>query len=231
MDIYTILKDLYKTKNLQQWINNRYYSETEFIIKKGSHIVEVSGIKFYLDDMFNTIDSVNTEYNFDDLRPTDNVLDIGACIGAFSLKVAPFVNHVFAIEPTMTDRLRKNIKLNNAKNITIFERALGDGKIVDINWMGTKKHLYSSTLTDLKNLCGCEIDWIKCDCEGGEWFIKPEELNGVRRFEAEIHEFKNMPKLNEFLPILDKSGFEYTITDLNNYVAIITHAKSKIKSD
>lgn len=227
MDIYTILKDLYRTRNLQQWVNNRFYSETDFIIKRNEHVIEVNGIKFYLDDMFNTIDSVNTEYNFDDIQPSDIVLDIGACIGGFSLRVAPLVKHVYAVEPIMTDRLRENIKLNNIKNITVIEGALGNGSIVDINWMRTIRRHKTKSLSDLNSLCGSHIDFLKCDCEGAEWCIKPEELKGIRRIEAEIHSFKNMPSVRSFLPILDNAGFNYTITDLNNYVAIITHAKNK----
>jgi hypothetical protein len=28
---------------------------------------------------------------------------------------------------------------------------------------------------------------LKCDCEGGEWLIQPEELAGIRRIEMELH--------------------------------------------
>lgn len=225
MDIITILKDLYKTKNLQEFVNNRFKSESKFVIKKWEHVVEVEGIKFYLDDMFDNINSVNTDYNLDDLRSTDIVLDIGANIGAFSLKVAPKVKHVYAIEPTMTDRLLKNIELNKINNITVIMGALGNGNVTDINWMNYKCKLKSNTLSEFINLCGGHVDFLKCDCEGAEWVIKPEELMKIRRIEAEIHMFKNMPHVNEFLPILDSSGFKYNITDLNNDVAIIVHAK------
>ena len=32
---------------------------------------------------------------------------------------------------------------------------------------------------------GC--DFLKCDCEGAEWSIRPEDLDGVRRIEMELH--------------------------------------------
>jgi hypothetical protein len=32
---------------------------------------------------------------------------------------------------------------------------------------------------------GC--DFLKCDCEGAEWQIIPEDLEGVRRIEMELH--------------------------------------------
>lgn len=82
--------------------------------------VSTDSASFYIDDNIETIREVNTEYNFSDLRPTDNVLDIGACIGAFFLSVNKKVNHVYAIEPLMIDSLIRNIELNNAENITVL---------------------------------------------------------------------------------------------------------------
>ncbi|HUW85261.1 MAG TPA: FkbM family methyltransferase, partial [Methanoregula sp.] len=32
---------------------------------------------------------------------------------------------------------------------------------------------------------GC--DFLKCDCEGAEWHIVPEDLTGIRRIEMELH--------------------------------------------
>jgi hypothetical protein len=32
---------------------------------------------------------------------------------------------------------------------------------------------------------GC--DFLKCDCEGAEWLIRPADLAGVRRIEMELH--------------------------------------------
>ena len=32
---------------------------------------------------------------------------------------------------------------------------------------------------------GC--DFLKCDCEGGEWLMRPEDLGGIRRIEMELH--------------------------------------------
>jgi hypothetical protein len=49
--------------------------------------VSTDNATFYIDDNIETIREVDTEYNFSDLRPTDNVLDIGTCIGAFSLSI------------------------------------------------------------------------------------------------------------------------------------------------
>ncbi|HMV50520.1 MAG TPA: hypothetical protein PKD31_22460, partial [Blastocatellia bacterium] len=33
---------------------------------------------------------------------------------------------------------------------------------------------------------GC--DFLKCDCEGAEWQIDPDDLAGIRRIEMELHQ-------------------------------------------
>ncbi|HNB04239.1 MAG TPA: FkbM family methyltransferase, partial [Methanoregulaceae archaeon] len=33
---------------------------------------------------------------------------------------------------------------------------------------------------------GC--DFLKCDCEGAEWKIRPVDLEGIRRIEMELHQ-------------------------------------------
>jgi FkbM family methyltransferase len=126
-----------------------------------------------------------TEYRFDDLRPEDRVLDIGANVGGFCIRAAKIAGHVTAVEPVTVNPLRENIQANNAP-VRVIEGALGDGSPADISWDDC--HVTSPTYT-LKNLIamsgGC--DFLKCDCEGAEWLINPRELRNVRRIEMEIH--------------------------------------------
>ena len=62
------------------------------------------------------------------LSKTDIVLDVGANIGAFTLKVAPKVKHVIAIEPEPNnfELLKKNVNVNNLSNITLVNYAVSD---------------------------------------------------------------------------------------------------------
>lgn len=53
--------------------------------------------------------NVFTEYEWNDIKKDDIVIDIGACVGAFSLRAAQFSNHVFAIEPLFMDELKQNL--------------------------------------------------------------------------------------------------------------------------
>ncbi len=48
-----------------------------------------------------------TEYRFEDIRPGDRVLDIGANVGAFCIRAARLGGRVTAVEPVTADLLRK----------------------------------------------------------------------------------------------------------------------------
>lgn len=159
-----------------------------------------------------TIDDVFRDYRFNDIQKDDIVLDIGANVGAFSLFVSRMVEHVYAVEPMLTDVLKENVVLNGRNNITVLNEALGRG-MVEIPWEGCRtRHIVGKSLSELIFICGGDVDFLKMDCEGGEWCIKPMELDGIRRIEAEVHNFGEQD-LNKFLKMLEDAGFGY---DYNN---------------
>jgi len=57
---------------------------------------------------------------------------------------------------------------------------------VNVNWEGD-----AAFIPDLKTgdfpLRPLHPRKLKCDCEGAEWFIRPQHLDGVRRIEMELH--------------------------------------------
>lgn len=184
---------------------------------------------FYIDNNIDTILQVETDYDYSDIRSTDIVMDIGACIGAFSIKVSDMVDIVYAIEPLMICELEKNIILNDKHNIFIFEASLGNG-LSRVVWDGKHKNLIGLTLTELINIAGGHIDFLKIDCEGGEHTIHPEEIMNIRRIEAEIHIVNQSGKsfrLESFEDILKKAGFEYTKQYLQYGRLMLIHAKNK----
>ena len=196
--------------------------ENNFIVPKDIFkIVNTDNAAFYIDDNIETIREVMTEYNFSDLRHTDNVLDIGACIGAFSLSIHKRVNHVYAIEPLMIDPLIRNIQLNNAKNITVLDCALGSGEI-KVSWGDNNKKVIALSLEEIIKLCNNHIDVIKTDCEGGEWCITLSEIFNVRRIEAEVHNFTGLHKFKDFENLLNSSGFDYTSRMTNRNTMLIS---------
>lgn len=183
-------------------------SENAILPKSIFKTASTDSASFYIDDYMHTIQEVITEYRFDDLRPTDIVLDIGANIGGFSLNVHKMVNHVYAVEPLFIDSLNKNIELNNAKNISIIPCALGYGEM-DISFDDISRKVVGLPLEDIIKLCGGHIDFIKCDCEGGEWSMTLPEIMNVRRIEAEIHNLDGTHNFRNFENLLISSGFDY----------------------
>lgn len=172
-----------------------------------TEVIRVDGVSYDLSTMKDMFiwEQVKTEYSYDDLRQSDIVLDIGANIGLYSLGVFNRVSKVFAVEPLFIEELGRNIELNGF-DITILPYALSNSDI-DVSF-GTKKGIAKGkTLTELIELAGGHIDFLKCDCEGGEWIIKPDELYGIRRIEAEIHSF-NGEDLDSFVSMLEMAGYE-----------------------
>jgi FkbM family methyltransferase len=126
------------------------------------------------------------EYLFDDIRVDDIVLDIGANAGAFCIRAARTSHRVIAVEPVTADMLSENIHRNGVE-VRVIEGALGDGKPAVIRWDCRTARVPTYTLGELIGMAG-GCDFLKCDCEGAEWFIRPEELSGVRRIEMELHQ-------------------------------------------
>jgi len=125
------------------------------------------------------------EYRFDDLCPTDRVIDIGANVGAFCIHASHYSHHVVAVEPLTATLLRENIRLNGV-TVQVIEGALGDGKSKTIWWDDNNVFTQTYPLRNIIEMAG-GCDFLKCDCEGAEWSIKPEDLDGVRRIEMELH--------------------------------------------
>jgi hypothetical protein len=125
------------------------------------------------------------EYRFDDIRKEDIVIDIGANVGAFCIRAARYSDHVIAVEPVAMEILQENIELNRAR-VTVIGGALGDGCQGEITWDGVRVSVPTYTLRQIIGMAG-GCDFLKCDCEGGEWLMKPGDLAGVRRIEMELH--------------------------------------------
>jgi FkbM family methyltransferase len=192
------------------------------------YIAMNDGNRYYMCKTINSVRQVQLDYNFEDIEPSDIVIDVGACIGGFSIPASRKAKHVYAIEPMTPDMVTKNVLLNERNNISVLPIGLGDGKLTQIEWQGNKKLCITKTLVDIKQECG-GCDFLKIDCEGCEWCIKPKELQGVRRIEMEVHNIGYPITMMEHM--LTEAGFDYTITLRNGKIGLwIIHAeRSKIK--
>jgi hypothetical protein len=227
MDIIYLIKDLWRTRNLQDWINNRFNSPGDVIIPKQyfTAIQTQEGILFNIDDQLQfVVDSIR-DYNIRDLRPNDKVLDIGANVGGFSLRAARITSHVHAIEPLFSHELERNIELNRS-SIVVHPVALGDGSELTLSWCGRRKVVPSYPLWRLIDMVG-GCDFLKVDAEGAEWFIDPIEFKDIRRVEIELHRFgsHHQQKFNDFMKFFSRNyTIDFTPDRENPKVYGILHA-------
>jgi hypothetical protein len=125
------------------------------------------------------------EYRFDDICQDDRVIDIGANVGAFCIRAYRYSRYIVAVEPVTASLLRENIRRNNVF-VRVIEGALGDGKPATVIWDDYPVLTPTFRLSKIIKMAG-GCDFLKCDCEGAEWNILPEDLNGIRRIEMELH--------------------------------------------
>jgi len=204
------IKTFARTKSLQEVINRLFYSKNKLIIEPGyiDYVVTKDNNKYYMSRLIDSVRQVRQDYIFDDIREDDIVIDIGACIGGFSIPASKKAKHVYAVEPMTPDMLRENILLNKRENIEGLEIALGDGKATRLEWLGESKTIKTKTLSEIISFCG-GCDFLKIDCEGCEWNVKPEELEGIRRIEMEVHKVGFPFSMME--DRLSKAGFNYEV--------------------
>ena len=153
--------------------------------KKSSYFTSSDKVTFLLlHTAFRQIFEV-PEYRFDDMRPDDHVIDIGANVGAFCIRASRCSQYIVAVEPVTADLLRQNIR-HNGVPVRVIEGALGDGNPKKISWDNFGVISPSYPLKEIIGMAG-GCDFLKCDCEGAEWQIVPEDLEGIRRIEMELH--------------------------------------------
>ncbi|MFA7562113.1 MAG: FkbM family methyltransferase [Methanoculleus sp.] len=98
---------------------------------------------------------------------------------------APSASGPLAVEPILTEVLRENVERNGG-GVTVVDGALGTGERARITWGEKALTVPTCTLGEFAGMAG-GCDFLKCDCEGAEWFIRPHDLDRVRRIEMEIH--------------------------------------------
>lgn len=225
----TSIRILIQTKSFREVINRQFSDENKIVVelKDINYVMMKDGNKYYMSRLINTVIQAQQDYVFDDINKDNIVIDIGASIGGFSIPASKKAKHVYAVEPMTSEMLRKNILLNQRKNIDVLDIALGDGKIKTLEWTGKKRTVRIKSLSEIKNMCGGRCDFLKIDCEGCEWDIKPEELEGIRRIEMEVHKTGFSISLME--KRLKQAGFDCEIkTQPGGNIGLwIIHAKRK----
>ena len=200
MDIITIAKDLWKTKNLQVWMNNRFNDPKYYLLNKDvfKEVITKDELKFVIDENLIVWQNIWEEYWIDDIHNGDKVIDLGANIGVFSCIAAKRGAKVVSVEPFTTEQLKQSIRSNNCLgNVTVLESALGDGTTKEIMWQGEYRTMKTITFQKVKEISG-GCDLLKCDIESFEWFLHYNDLKDIPKIEMELHKHNLDPKNNYY---------------------------------
>jgi FkbM family methyltransferase len=177
-----------------------------------------------------------------------NILDLGGHIGSFSIQCSHFFSHncnvhIYEPEPGNYQQIKKNIKLNNSRNVKAYNEALssqkGEGFLYfnpehrgasQLNrGLSYKTEKIPVIINALKNAISRfkdeKIDLLKIDIEGSEYDVlmgASEELKNISMIIGEAQKTdKNRPKdLINFLKSQDYSVEVHGIDDLIVFSAI-----------
>lgn len=130
-----------------------------------------------------------------EVEENDLVVDIGASVGPFTYSILhkkPL--HVFCLEPSFRE-MKTLVKNTMSHPVTQINKGISDtNSIVETTMMfGGEKEMESITFKTFIELYGLEkIDFLKTDCEGGEYYIFNEEnldylKNNVSKISGEWH--------------------------------------------
>jgi len=175
---------------IRKWVNQLYYDPSVIHIKPANFdYIVADGCKYLLNDQVNEVERFTNNKFLTNVKPTDNILDIGAHIGGDVIPLAMLASRgtVYAVEPVFSDVLRKNVILNNLQNVHIIPYGLGeDNRNEEFNYGSHKRQSGYKPFKEYKRICG-KIDFLWCNCEGGEWSIQPEDLSGIREMRFMFH--------------------------------------------
>ena len=174
-------------------VDYKFYRKDEIIpnAKKIDYFVTKEGAKFKMGGYANlSIIGTFRDYHTGWFRveADDVVLDLGANIGGFTIPSAMKCKRVYAVEPLFYPELEENISINNLSNIKILKYAMGiDNGETKLEYNKRKETAKTFSYGAIKNMINDQITFLKCDVEGYEWFINPEDLDGLRCIQMEVH--------------------------------------------
>jgi len=204
--------------------------------RKASIIELKNGLKFFVRPGIPDIQMIN-EVAYDEfynkalskMIKNEIAVDIGANIGAFTLKAAknPFIDFVYSFEPFPSNYaiLERNIKLNNlTKKIYPFQLGIGRKKERRKLFLGLKGNathslfeksdssIYINTITleDLfKDNKIKSISLLKIDCEGAEYeFFESATSLLLRKIKIICMEYHQNGNPDDIKSKLEKYGFD-----------------------
>ena len=227
-----------------------------FVDKLKENYADIQGHKMYLDTLFEPIsvtgvwEPLQTQYIKNNVKEGDFVIDLGAHIGYFTLIFSELVGkngRVFAFEPNPKNfsLLKKNVLVNNFKNIELVQKAVsdkegkiklflsdtntGDNRIFDINDHMKTIYIESIKLDNFLKSELSKISFIKMDIQGAE-------VKALRGMLSLLDKNKPLKIISEFWPFGIKGAgdkpeeFLNMLVNLNFKMNRINHIDKKIES-
>jgi FkbM family methyltransferase len=226
-----------------------FYAERYGFLRYEFELIHRSGIKLRLrpntDDLKIVKSNLVTKHYERDFVPITKgsvVIDVGAHIGSFTVMAAGIASKVLAFEPEPGNfqMLKKNVELNNLKNVSIFAMAVsGSSGYQDIFISddastgshslytedaigGLRRRVETISLDDIIEKQTLRIvDFVKLDCEGAEHEIvermSSDTAAKIMGIAMETHGLDQRTPLNIYRR-LEALGFEVRMEDQGGYL-------------
>jgi FkbM family methyltransferase len=176
------------------------------------------------------------------IRSSDVVVDAGANIGIFTLLAAKKAKLVIAVEPEPEnfEYLRRNVRLNRAKNVILINKALsnyvgngficGRGPSAALSYEGTS--IKVTTVDEMIKELGLDsFDVLKMDIEGEELkALNGYFLKNVRELMVECHHWAS----HVIRGRLEEEGFtvsEWSFSPFKVLKRILTNLRSFVNAE
>jgi len=147
----------------------------------------------------------NCYEKFFQVEENDIVVDLGASVGPFTYSIQhKNPKHCYVVEPLNNHitTLHKNL---SQSPVTIIHSAITDKKKIKISWDGYEEYPPTLSFEELRNQYNIDkIDFLKVDCEGGEYDVFSEDniefLKSVPKIATEfhLHGYVGKAKFKEF---------------------------------
>ena len=147
---------------------------------------------WYVEQAKKEIFENNTYERFFEVEEGDVVVDLGASLGPFTYSILPKnPKQCYVVEPLMgqIETLKTNVGRDNVK---IIQGAITDKKKIVISWDKITESVPTFSFREFLDEQGIDkIDFLKCDCEGGEYDVfqqsNIEFLKTIPKIVTEFH--------------------------------------------
>jgi autotransporter strand-loop-strand O-heptosyltransferase len=133
----------------------------------------------------------NTYERFFEVEEGDIVVDLGASLGPFTYKILPKnPKQCYVVEPIsrQIEILKRNV---GQENVRIIQGAITDKKKIKITWDDMTEIVPTFSFREfLDEYKINNVDFLKCDCEGGEYDVfQPSNIEFLKTIPKIVTEF------------------------------------------